>query len=571
MRGSSTGHVSLALAMLGLNQGASAADIKRAYAALLRQHRPDEDPTGFQRLNEAYRVALRGCEPSTARPSRPAPGTAIHTPSGPDPERARSASARRRQRPGESESDIADSEVPASPASPSAAQQSASGRAGEPRAGSWQSASGHAETGAPEPDPTAVIDTMVEMAERASESTLERWLWAHPDLVDLGFKQACAREFQHRYVNRACPIPPPAFEAARRFFQLDDLAATGTEQAMRFMRRQQENATQWSAAHGRLHGTPEGVLRSTAEEILEHLRSAHPPGQTLLLSMMPGWLGEARCVIDFLLHSNQGVPPQTLDPRKLRLIEALSDTSRIRRPRVARAATLIALATSMAWAVIELYALIDHPLLLGVAVMGLALLRASDRDRAFFAGLLALAVSGPLITVVGLGALSQSNVAALLLSALVTMMAWLAIAWARTERLIEGTKSIWVHLRDPLCVALLMTELYLLPSDTRGAGLLATGGLLLLAPGRLMPVATVAAATLPLVASLAEGSSVRLAAWVGLAVAAIAVSLGDRVLAWRRGRPLREVVGQGSHLYRVAGATFGLCLLAGIIIGFGSS
>ncbi len=43
---------------LGVRRDAGERDIKRAYARLLRQHRPDEDPVGFQRLNEAYQHAL---------------------------------------------------------------------------------------------------------------------------------------------------------------------------------------------------------------------------------------------------------------------------------------------------------------------------------------------------------------------------------------------------------------------------------------------------------------------------------------------------------------------------------
>tara|TARA_Y100000588_G_scaffold276747_1_gene293188 strand:- start:1402 stop:2673 length:1272 start_codon:yes stop_codon:yes gene_type:complete len=36
--------------------------IKRAYAKLLKQHRPDEDPDGFQRLHQAYKQALARAE-----------------------------------------------------------------------------------------------------------------------------------------------------------------------------------------------------------------------------------------------------------------------------------------------------------------------------------------------------------------------------------------------------------------------------------------------------------------------------------------------------------------------------
>lgn len=52
--------------VLGLSPDADTRTIKRQYAALLKNTRPDEDPQGFQRLREAYEAALdwsqRACE-----------------------------------------------------------------------------------------------------------------------------------------------------------------------------------------------------------------------------------------------------------------------------------------------------------------------------------------------------------------------------------------------------------------------------------------------------------------------------------------------------------------------------
>ena len=64
-----------AFAVLGLSPDADERAIKRAYAAQLRTVRPDEDPEGFQRLNEAYQTALEHCAArATAAPARlPAP------------------------------------------------------------------------------------------------------------------------------------------------------------------------------------------------------------------------------------------------------------------------------------------------------------------------------------------------------------------------------------------------------------------------------------------------------------------------------------------------------------------
>ena len=44
---------------LGLDDAADMGTIKRAYAKLLRTHRPDEDAAAFQRLHEAYEACLQ--------------------------------------------------------------------------------------------------------------------------------------------------------------------------------------------------------------------------------------------------------------------------------------------------------------------------------------------------------------------------------------------------------------------------------------------------------------------------------------------------------------------------------
>ncbi len=56
--------------VLGLDASADERSIKRQYARLLKVHRPDADPEGFQRLREAYEAALRGTR-HAAPPAQP--------------------------------------------------------------------------------------------------------------------------------------------------------------------------------------------------------------------------------------------------------------------------------------------------------------------------------------------------------------------------------------------------------------------------------------------------------------------------------------------------------------------
>lgn len=57
--------------ILGLEADADLRSIKRRYAQLLKIHRPDEDPQGFQRLREAYEHALQVCEEEGEGRERP--------------------------------------------------------------------------------------------------------------------------------------------------------------------------------------------------------------------------------------------------------------------------------------------------------------------------------------------------------------------------------------------------------------------------------------------------------------------------------------------------------------------
>ncbi len=58
-----------ALRFLGLEEGAGASTVRRAYLRKLKDHKPDRDPEGFKRLREAYEAAAD----AVARPEEPVP------------------------------------------------------------------------------------------------------------------------------------------------------------------------------------------------------------------------------------------------------------------------------------------------------------------------------------------------------------------------------------------------------------------------------------------------------------------------------------------------------------------
>ncbi|WP_131173254.1 J domain-containing protein [Phytopseudomonas dryadis] len=57
--------------LLGLDAEADTRSIKRRYAQLLKQHRPDEDPEAFQRLREAYEYAIEWASQEVPEPASP--------------------------------------------------------------------------------------------------------------------------------------------------------------------------------------------------------------------------------------------------------------------------------------------------------------------------------------------------------------------------------------------------------------------------------------------------------------------------------------------------------------------
>ena len=77
---------------LGLLGPAELPEIRRAYAGLLKDNHPEEDPEGFQRLHSAYQAACRHARQSGRGPLPESP------PDPPQAEQRQSSPFRRRRR-----------------------------------------------------------------------------------------------------------------------------------------------------------------------------------------------------------------------------------------------------------------------------------------------------------------------------------------------------------------------------------------------------------------------------------------------------------------------------------------
>jgi hypothetical protein len=201
--------LSAALTHLGLAPGADEATIKQAYARHLRDVRPDTDPVGFQRLNEAYRAALAQCRQRSggAIPSRgSAPGRMAGEP-GPDPA------------PGEA--------TLRAPADPTRAMPRAPVADARPLP--------------PTPvriDLAAFVRDFCARARDDQAEALKLWLQERPELWSLEAKSAVGRGLLQTLARTPAPVPAEGFDQMAHFFGFDDaLSGIDPQQLQRLRQR----------------------------------------------------------------------------------------------------------------------------------------------------------------------------------------------------------------------------------------------------------------------------------------------------------------------------------------------
>ncbi|MDF3822792.1 J domain-containing protein [Leptospira sp. 96542] len=168
--------------LLGVSRDADATTIKRAYARLLKTTRPDENPQGFQRLNEAYQAALAWHER--------------------DPALLLSAQQEELQ-------------VPHKTTTPTETSTSAT-------EGARDAKHPLQETATPQPEPFSLDKFLQAVEEEAQTSTPEQltaWLQQQPAFYELNLKTSVATALHDALFHNALePLSEPQLQSVVKFF-----------------------------------------------------------------------------------------------------------------------------------------------------------------------------------------------------------------------------------------------------------------------------------------------------------------------------------------------------------------
>lgn len=231
---------------LGLSADADEAQIKRAYARLLRITRPDDDPAGFQQLNDAYQRCL-------ARARQRAVATAevgfdAHDRRGHEDDAraddAWTAADAFEFKPIEIEPRVQAPEVGCEPrivappdpfARPNAAAGASAHTATHPNpllADLYALATATAVQAEPAFDLAGFLDELSHAAQTKPPEALQRWLDHHPELYSLTQQQAVARELV-AHLSYAPSLYIAQLDIVLRFFGLDTVGEGVSSMQMR--------------------------------------------------------------------------------------------------------------------------------------------------------------------------------------------------------------------------------------------------------------------------------------------------------------------------------------------------
>lgn len=174
---------------LGLTPDADEQAIRRAYALLLKKHRPDEDPIGFQRLHDAYQQALQWCR------NRGVDSRHLHLAQAPADENTR------RTRPIQP--------------------------AGVTSRDSCDTADVH---------PDAFVHELAMVAIQGDATALRRWLEDHHSLWSLQKKHQLGDAILRQLRHDPIPMPASCIDTLLDYFELDQVARGADGTLLKYLR-----------------------------------------------------------------------------------------------------------------------------------------------------------------------------------------------------------------------------------------------------------------------------------------------------------------------------------------------
>ncbi|QNH22029.1 J domain-containing protein [Xanthomonas sp. GW] len=337
-----------ALRWLQLPPDADETAIKRSYAKLLRQHRPDTDPEGFQQLHAAYQAALAWARTRGADADADADADDDADDVEDDAARAAAEAATVAGDLGDGDGDGDDrSDAQPTPAAASATHGDFldGHRPRHETEGDAPHPTQHPPTPAPQVDaatpppcdPEALCDDLLAVATRAEPQALQQWLEGQPTLWSLRDKAQVGWLLSHRLQQRLPPIQRDNFAILLGFFGLDDIAAGPAAQALPMLQERLHLA--WEMQPANAEALARRVYPATADEyrvpaLMRQLTRPFALPQALWASLMPG---RPLALRRLLLRLDQGrlhTLPAPVDPQQIDFWMSASEAGYLTRARL---------------------------------------------------------------------------------------------------------------------------------------------------------------------------------------------------------------------------------------------
>lgn len=259
---------------LGLSPDADDRAIRRAYAQRLKQHRPDEDPVGFQRITEAYQACLAWRREEEAELPQPDP---VDT-------------------------------------APSLAND---------------------DDDAANEDPVyfdleQFLEALFEQVDAASPKEVSSWLYSRPELYSFRLKSALAPEVLTRLASRVPAAPARTLDAVAAFFGADSLGPSGW-----WLTERLEKARARAELRDRFRRVPlpRRGLRDAPKDfdLVIDREVAFPDSlpRRLAVLFMPGGPTRVRDRIVDMDVITEGLAEEFIDPARRKLYFELADRSQV--------------------------------------------------------------------------------------------------------------------------------------------------------------------------------------------------------------------------------------------------